>query len=1386
MKYSNLFEINPLPTWVYEVDSFRIIDVNGSAVDHYGFSKKEFLSKTILDLSPEEEIEVVRKAHDLLRNHLDSLSMGVFTHFKKNEEPIRVEVYGYRLNHSNRECFMVVCKDITLQEKGNQTNQQTQNILDESLDIIGSIDNEGKFIWLSAATLAHWGYSPEELIGTPYIDLVHPEDIEITNQAAANIISGENLTTFENRYIKKNGEIAFNLWSARWDAESKIMYTIARDGKEKKQKEEILIESESRFKALVQEGSDIIGILDEKNIYKYVSPTSTSILGILPEELVGHSPFEFIHPDDEEKVLKSLSEIVTRDRVQIEPFRFQNKKGEWCWIETVLTNLMNHSSINGIVANSRDITLIKEEENRLKLLESVVKNARDSVIIMEVEPLKESVQKILYVNPAFTKMTGYSSKEVIGKSPEFLQGPKPDRAEIEKLNTSMEKWESCEISIRNYRKNGEEFWINLRVNPVPSDRGVSNQWIAIVKDVTIEKNEEIQRELLSLINEELKSGTNLFNSLEGLCKLIVNFDNFSFCEIWLPSIPKDKIRLYSKYAKDEEAALFYEHSNSIRELYSGEGLPGMVWEKSNIEILDNLAENKKFERSLSAERSGIKSVIGIPLIYENSVVGVMVIGSNENKSDFFRSNHIFEKLQKFIGSEISRKKLEDDLIKLFEALPNLVGAYDFQGNILKMNKAGCDLLEYDENELVGKPLYNFIHPDDAHITEKKIEKLNGGGTVFNFENRYITKSGKVIWLNWQCSSNENDEVVFSTATNITNEKKLKELINMASQLSVIGAWEIDMNNNLLTWSDIVHQIHETDRKEFTPELNKAINFYKPEYREVVKEKIEEAQRLGSSFDFEALLITAKGKEKWVRAIGQAETIEGKCIRIFGSIQDIDEKKKSSDELERAYLEKDQILESIGDAFFAVDNDWIVTYWNRVAEEILPKKRDEIVGKNLWKVYNDVIDTTFYDKYHEAKRTGKVIAFEELYTTLNIWLEVTVYPSKGGLSVYFKDITNRKKADLKILQANERFEKIAQTTSDAIWDWDIENNTFYRGGGFSELFGYEENKMHQQSDFWKDLLHPEDLPRIQESLQSTLNNPNIDYWKMEYRIVSSNNDIRKVIEKGMIIRNSLGQAVRMVGAITDITESKKYELELQNLNKQLRKYTTELELTNEQLEQFAYIASHDLQEPLRMISSFLTQLQRKYSDHLDDKALKYISYATDGAKRMKQIILDLLEYSRAGKIDHEPEEISLNQLFDEYILLRRKVIEENSVNLIINDLPDVVGQKTPLIQTIHGLVDNAIKYRKPNKAPNIEVTVTDDDDFWIFRIKDNGIGIDRQFFDKIFVIFQRLHNRNDYEGTGIGLSVAKKNIESWGGRIWVESTVDIGSTFYFTIPKSKQN
>jgi len=276
-------------------------------------------------------------------------------------------------------------------------------------------------------------------------------------------------------------------------------------------------------------------------------------------------------------------------------------------------------------------------------------------------------------------------------------------------------------------------------------------------------------------------------------------------------------------------------------------------------------------------------------------------------------------------------------------------------------------------------------------------------------------------------------------------------------------------------------------------------------------------------------------------------------------------------------------------------------------------------------------------------------------------------------------------------------------------------------------------------------------------------------KVEERLERKNNEL-------IAIQNELEYRI-----VRDVTERKRNEQELRDLNEQIKKRAEELAASNAELERFAYVASHDLQEPLRMISSFMQLLQRKYTNELDETANQYIRYAVDGADRMKKLILDLLEYSRIGTNRDQFTDIDMGevagqvlQTFDERILKTGALIK-------VQTMPVIKANRTQMIQLLQNLVGNALKYNN-SPVPEVEIGCDEKNDIWQFFVKDNGIGIEQKYFDKVFAIFQRLHNKSQFSGTGIGLAICKKIAEKHGGNIWIESGVGKGSSFFFTIKK----
>jgi PAS domain S-box-containing protein len=380
----------------------------------------------------------------------------------------------------------------------------------------------------------------------------------------------------------------------------------------------------------------------------------------------------------------------------------------------------------------------------------------------------------------------------------------------------------------------------------------------------------------------------------------------------------------------------------------------------------------------------------------------------------------------------------------------------------------------------------------------------------------------------------------------------------------------------------------------------------------------------------------------------------------------------------------------------------------------------------------------------------------------------------------QDITDRKEAEEQLRQSKERYDTVAKATNDVIYEWDIINNVNYWGEGYETLFGHMRTSDKMETITWVNNLHPDDRDDLLARTREAFENKETSLTR-ELRFKCADGSYKTVFDKLIILYDTNGKPVKIVGAMQDITERKHSEIAIQSLNQQLNKRAGELAASNADLEQFAYVASHDLQEPLRMVSSFLQLLQKKYNDQLDDSARQYISYAVDGSDRMKQLIMDLLEYSRVGTNQDKLVKTEMNEVLTQVLETFDGKIKETSAVIKTQPMPSIKVNRTQITQLLQNLVGNALKYNT-SAVPEIEIGCEEKRDAWQFFIKDNGIGIEPKFFDKVFVIFQRLHNKKEFSGTGIGLAICKKIVEKHGGMIWIESGPEKGSTFFFTIKK----
>ena len=316
----------------------------------------------------------------------------------------------------------------------------------------------------------------------------------------------------------------------------------------------------------------------------------------------------------------------------------------------------------------------------------------------------------------------------------------------------------------------------------------------------------------------------------------------------------------------------------------------------------------------------------------------------------------------------------------------------------------------------------------------------------------------------------------------------------------------------------------------------------------------------------------------------------------------------------------------------------------------------------------------------------------------------------------------------------------------------------------------------------DLMKPE-LAALDHNADACLIAIQDPFQVYETQIDFADGSRHDVLYSKALYHQSNGEVGGVVGVMTDTTDRTRHQNEIAEAHQRMARQAEDLKRSNAELEQFAYVASHDLREPLRMVNSYLSLLQRRYGDKLDKDAQEFIGFARDGGVRMDRLILDLLEYSRVGRRSKPMAPTHVGDVIATACHNLEVAIKERGTILHVpDDLPTVPADSNELTRLLQNLIGNAIKYRVPETVPEITIDSADEPGHWRFSVRDNGLGIAPEHFERVFMVFQRLHGRDEYEGTGIGLAICRKIVEHHGGRIWLTSEPDKGSTFHFTLAK----
>ncbi|MCC5938796.1 MAG: PAS domain S-box protein [Lunatimonas sp.] len=1387
---------NELQAFVLVDNNYLIKKFNTQAVHLFqNLSGRDLvIGSLILDYLPEGETE------QFIQNFKDVIAGRAFTGEKQFKDKsgqskwLAVNYTPVLFNLEEVTGISLGLLDITSLKEIESNLTKAEKLISSVYNVVSLgiciTDEEGYFVDVNEAYCKLYNYTREELIGEKFTKVVPPAHRDRLQSLHDRAIKTGLEEIAEERVVTKHGT------TIEVEVSSDLM--IQPDGKKFKITSVKDITQQKGTKKLLAEAQEMAQI----GAWEYIVGTDrlnysriTRLIYEIPESymLSVTNGVEFYKEgENRDLISKAITDCIEKGTPFDLELEFVSYVGTPKWVRSIGKAETVDGEIVRVFGSIQDITARKQAEERIR----------------------ESNQRFTYVTQATSDVIwdwdiatgkvhwGENYEKVFGKIANDTRlsdleqvHRRLDTAELESilddanaaLKSENTRWQ-CEH--RYLKADGTFAMVSNKALIVRTKEGRPVRVIGAMQDITQQYNKEIEKKLQREISLIFNQNTGLIAALGQSTRFLGDFAKVDLAEAWLIHSDKKTIKLVSQHLRTHPAEIFQSLSTQYDSFLKGEGLPGTVWATEQPEIWDQVGSKSEFFRNHAARKSGISAIFGVPLIHRDETIGVMVFGTTGSVDRLQSLKAIFSTLEEYLGGELMRKKLETELNQIIETAPDLIGIADYDGYFIRINASACHMLEYTEEEITSRPFFDFVHPDDLAKTHTEFKRLTTDTSPIVFENRYITKSGKTIWLTWSSTALPGEGVIYTVGKNITKQKSLQMMLDNAFKMARIGGWEVNLNGEITQWSEVAREIHEVEDASYVPDVEAALKFYREDYREFVAKTIENCMQSGTSFDFEAPIITAKGNEKWIRSIGQAEFVNGKISKLFGSVQDIHDKKMAEQQL----LIFKRIIETSQEGIAVAGLEGQVIYLNPSFQDRLGFDTDELqtaggppsVYKNK-EIAKEVFDRLLVGESWKGDidlmdRHGKVTPY---------FLSAgPIRDEKGNLVAVFgihTDIGERKQAEDRLRQNLQTLEdyKFALDQAAIVALTDSKGNILSVNDKFCEISKYSREELvgstHQiinsgyhSREFFHEMWKTLAKGQVWHGSIKNKSKDGTDYW-MDSTMVPFLDD-NGLPKQYLAIRFEITDRVMA----TEKLEKANHELEKLNLALEAR--AQELAISNSELEQFAYVASHDLQEPLRMITSFLAQLNKKYSSLFDDKAKEYIHFALDGASRMRQIILDLLEFSRVGKNDEKLSEVSLTDIVTEVTMLNRKLIEETQAKISVKGLPTIIGFRSPIVQVFNNLIGNALKYRKKSEAPEIEIACENQETQYKISVRDNGIGIEEEYFQKIFIIFQRLHNKNEYSGTGIGLAIVKKIVENMGGNVWLESTKNQGSTFFFTLPK----
>jgi PAS domain S-box-containing protein len=1102
---------------------------------------------------------------------------------------------------------------------------------------------------------------------------------------------------------------------------------------------------------------DLFAITGYDGRTKWISPSHERVMGMASEELVGKPYLDFVHPDDRELMIAESVKVTATGRSSLElEVRLRSGDGSYRWFLVTATPRPEEELIYSV---AKDITKRKQLEQE---------STRFPDLSPDLFAIVDSDGRWRQVNPALEKALGVPAAELVERP--YIEFVHPD--DRERVLAATERLrqggvETLDFPARIRAANGSYRSVVWSAASASADGLV----FAIGRDQEErEQSEEVLREAeerfrgvfeqapigMALVSIERDGAGVLLRVNKALCEITgyrdedlvgVDFHSLAHPDDYDPDIHYVPWMVAGEIAQYEvEKRLHHADGRLIWAqlttslVRDGQGRPLYL-----ISQVQDITERKKAEHQLLESSEQLQAII------DNTPAVIYV---NDRDGHFMLVNRRFEMLHG-IERDAAIGKTAHELFA-----PEV--ADGARGDDLKVLQSGLALEREDVIEDDGHQR-TFLTTKFPLIDPEAAERVPYAVCAISADITERKRSEEALRA---------------------SEEHFRQIVNTAHDAFV----SIDASGKINAWNPQAEQTFGWSESEAIGR-SLAATIVPERYREAHFRGLEHFLETGRAplFDrrVEIEALHRDGHEFPVEMTITPVRVAGEYV-FNAFLHDISERRQAEQQIRRLA----SIVESSGDAIIGTTAEGTIANWNRGAERQFGYPAEEAIGQPVAILYAPGHEDESDQVRRDALAGRELSQFETPARHRDgsvVDIALTVSPIRNavgdvdGVSFTARDITEHKQAERALREVQEGFRTAFEDAPIGVGLLSVEPESTGRllqvNRSLCQITGYSTRELLAMT--LDEITHPDDVGderrRARELLAGEIPN-----YRIEKRYLRKDGSAVWVAHNASTVHDAAGKLLYGIAQVEDITERKRAEECLSRANAELELRAEELQRSNTDLQQFAYAASHDLSEPLRMVSSYVQLLARRYGGQLDSDADEFIHFAVDGVVRMQALIEGLLMYSRAGTSEYAIDEVDCSEVVEATLLMLKTLIQETGAEVAVEELPVVQGDASQLSQLFQNLIANAIKF-VDGGPPQVRVSAEREGELWQFTVADNGIGIDPAHTDQIFNVFQRLHGRGEYPGSGIGLAICKRIVERHGGRISVESAPGEGSRFHFTIP-----